>query len=202
MNRLLLHSALVLAAGLMASSCGHNESAPDSGACVIENIMTRTSVRQFTDEAVGADTVETLLRAGMAAPTAKNLQPWAFAVISGRSVLDSLQAVSPYARLETAPLAIVVCGDMNKAADGGAGEFWVQDCSAATENILLAAHALGLGAVWCGGYPDSARVEGIRRVLGLPANLVPLNIISLGHPAVNPEPKDKWKPENVLYIRR
>jgi len=98
-------------------------------------------------------------------------------------------------------LAIAVCGDMEKALEGPAQAFWVQDCSAATENILLAAHALGLGAVWTGCYPMMERMTNVSQVLNLPANLVPLSVIVMGYPNEQPEPKDKWKPENVTYNR-
>lgn len=112
---------------------------------VIENILTRTSVRQYLDKAVPDDIIETLLRAGMAAPTAVNKQPWHFVVVTDRQVLDGLAQANPNARMAArAPLAIVVCGDMNKALKGDAREFWVQDASAATENILLAAHGVGI----------------------------------------------------------
>ena len=97
------------------------------------------------------------------------------------------------------PLAIVVCGDMNKALEGPAQAFWVQDCSAATENILLAAHALGLGAVWTGCYPMEERMANVSRVLNLPETVIPLCVIVMGYPSEQPEPKDKWKPENVTY---
>lgn len=166
---------------------------------VIDNIMTRTSVRQFTGQPIAKDTLEAIVKAGMAAPSAVNKQPWAFVVVTDRAILDSLMAVHPYSNLKTATAAIVVCGDMDKTLDGASREYWVQDCSAATENILLAAHAYGLGAVWCGVYPNPERIPGVSKVLGLPTTVIPLNIITMGHPAVNPHPKDKWNPENVHY---
>ncbi|MBD5233670.1 MAG: nitroreductase family protein [Bacteroidales bacterium] len=185
---------------MLLTSCGGKETCNatcDNTQAVIDNIMTRTSIRQFTDQPIGADTLETILKAGMAAPTAVNKQPWAFVTITERAQLDTLNAYHPYARLATATTAIVVCGDMNLALEGPAQEYWIQDCSAASENILLATHAFGLGAVWCGVYPDSARVADVSRVLGLPSTIIPLNIITMGHPDVTPEPKDKWMPEKV-----
>ena len=126
-------------------------SSADGKNAIIENIMTRTSVRSYTDEIIGSDTIETLLRAGMAAPSAVNKQPWHFVAITDRTKLDSIAVANPNAGMvKQAPLAIVVCGDLNKALEGPARAFWIQDCSAATENILLAAHGLGLGAVWTG----------------------------------------------------
>ena len=166
---------------------------------VLENIMTRTSIRQFTDQQIGKDTLENIVKAGMAAPSAINAQPWAFVIVTEKATLDSLNAVHPYANLKTATAAIIVCGNMEKAMDGEGREYWVQDCSAATENILLAAHAYGLGAVWCGVYPIQERVNAVKEVLGLPGHIVPLNIVTMGYPAINPEPKDKFKPENIHY---
>ena len=98
-----------------------------------------------------------------------------------------------------APLAIVVCGDMQKTLTGIGQGFWVQDCSAATENILLTANALGLGAVWTGLYPNEERAKAVRDVVKAPEHIVPLCVIVIGHPADTPTPKDKWKPENVSY---
>lgn len=166
----------------------------------LETIMTRTSIRSFTDKAVSADTIELLLRAGMAAPTAVNLQPWHFVAVNDRAKLDELGGNGRQSKmLQEATLAIVVCGNMEKALEGPGQAFWIQDCSAATENILLAAHALGLGAVWTGCYPIEERVAMVSQVLGLPEHIVPLCVIVMGYPNENPEPKDKWKPENVSY---
>lgn len=189
-------------AGLLSlAACSNNEPAPATdGNATVENIMTRTSIRAYTDQTVSADTIETLLRAGMAAPTAVNKQPWHFVVVNKKERLAELASTNPYAKmLETAPLAIVVCGDMSKVLDGDGRGFWVQDCSAATENILLAAHALGLGAVWTGLYPDMKRVDAVSEVLKLTDNLIPLCTIVIGYPAEQPQPKDKWNPGNVSY---
>lgn len=187
-----------------STSDGAAQAASDSNAA-LECILTRTSVRQYApDRTISRDTVETLLRAAMSAPTAVNKQPWAFVAIDDRAELDSLTSVLPYARmLSQAPLAIVVCGDLSKAiesenADGG---FWIQDVSAATENLLLAAHALGLGAVWTGVYPDSERVNGVREHLGMPDNIIPLAVVPIGYPTGPQTPKDKWKPENIHFNR-
>ena len=166
----------------------------------LENIATRVSVRSYLDKPVDAATIEQLLRAGMAAPTAVNKQPWHFVVVTDKEQLAALSKANPYAgMLNQAPLAIVVCGDMKKALPGKSREFWVQDCSAATENILLAANGLGLGAVWTGAYPSEDRVKDISAVLSLPEHIVPLNIIVIGYPDKENAPKDKWKPENVSY---
>lgn len=196
--------SLIVAAFMTGCNCNN----PDSNTSVdnevkdnaIETIMTRTSIRSFTDRAVSADTVETLLRAGMAAPTAVNLQPWHFVVVNDRAKIDELGGNGRQSQMwHESPLVIVVCGNMEKAMEGVGQAFWVQDCSAATENILLAAHALGLGAVWTGCYPIEDRVANISQVLGLPEHIVPLCAIVMGYPNESPQPKDKWKPENVSY---
>ncbi len=193
------------AALFAASSCTTTPSetdaltSTDAAQTVIGNIMTRTSVRQYTDRPISADTLETLLKAGMAAPTAVNKQPWAFVVTTGRDALDSLATLQP--RLKTAAAAITVCGDMARAIEGEGRDFWVQDCSAATENILLAAHALGLGAVWTGVYPIAERVDNVSHALALPDSVVPMCIIAVGYPVADQEPKDKWDPSKVHYQR-
>lgn len=193
------------AALLAASSCTTTPSetdaltSTDAAQTVIGNIMTRTSVRQYTDRPISADTLETLLKAGMAAPTAVNKQPWAFVVTTGRDALDSLATLQPC--LKTAAAAITVCGDMTRAIEGEGRDFWVQDCSAATENILLAAHALGLGAVWTGVYPIAERVDDVSRALALPDSVVPMCIIAVGYPVGDQESKDKWDPSKVHYQR-
>lgn len=193
----------LLSASIMAGcNCNNDQqtNTSDNMNNAIETIMTRTSIRSFTDKAVSADTVEMLLRAGMAAPTAVNLQPWHFVVVNERAKLDELGGSGRQSKmLQESTLAIVVCGDMNKALEGPGQAFWIQDCSAATENILLAAHALGLGAVWTGCYPIEERVATVSQVLSLPENLVPLCVIVMGYPNEQPAPKDKWKPENVSY---
>ena len=196
---------VMLAAGVM-SSCGETKSQEEGGSAskgcaeaVIENIMTRTSIRQFTNQPVSKDTLDMIVKAGMAAPSAVNAQPWAFVVVTDKEVLDSLNVKHSHANLKTATAAIIVCGNLEKAMEGPGQEYWVQDCSAASENILLAAHALGLGAVWCGVYPIEDRVKDISQVLGLPEKIIPLNIITMGYPAENPEPKDKFKADAIHY---
>lgn len=165
---------------------------------VLANIMTRSSVRSYTDEAVSEADEEALLRAASAAPTAMDKRPWHFVTIKDRKLLDTLAEEFQTAKmLKEAPLAIVVCGDMNKTIEGDGRDYWVQDCSAATENLLLAAHALDLGAVWCGVYPLAERVQTMQKTLSLPENLVPLNIVAIGHPSGEPKVKDKWNPDAV-----
>lgn len=203
MKKILLFAMATCMLGSLAA-CDNKEqaeqtSATDATAAVIENIMTRTSIRQFTDQPVSKDTLDLIVKAGMAAPSAMNAQPWAFVVVTDKAVLDSLNSVHPYANLKTATAAVIVCGDLNKTIEGAGREYWVQDCSAATENILLAAHAYGLGAVWCGVYPIEERMKPVKEVLDMPENILPLNIITMGYPAESPAPKDKFKPENIHY---
>ena len=180
-----------------SSSCSAN-TPTDSTSIVLNNISTRVSVRRFTNQPVSKEMLETIVRAGMAAPSAHNKQPWEFVIVTERDMLDSLKRYHPYANLETAPAAIVVCGNLNNAVPDYE-DFWIQDCSAASQNILLAAHALGLGAVWCCVLPDMERVPQVARVLGLPQKVIPLNIITMGYPSSLPQPKDKWKPEKIHY---
>ena len=169
-------------------------------AAAIENIMTRTSVRSYTDQPVSEETLDTLLRAGMAAPTAVNKQPWEFVVVNEQAVKDSLvNHLKNGHMIAKAPVSIVVCGNLQKALENEAAAYWVQDCSAATENILLAANAVGLGAVWCGVYPIQERVVDVRTVLNLPDHLIPLNVIAIGYPDKPHAPKDKWNPDNVHF---
>ena len=183
--------ALAITAGVSAQQKSEAQAA-------INNIMTRTSIRQYTDETVSKADIETMLRAGMAAPTAVNRQPWHFVAVTDKAKLAEL-AGRRGGMIKQAGVAIVVCGNMDKAMQGPGQAFWVQDCSAATENILLAANAIGLGAVWTGCYPMDDRVAEVSKTLKLPEAIVPLCVIAIGHPAEQPAPKDKWKPENVSY---
>ena len=194
---------VLIMAGTMMTSCGESKEncaqTANATEAVIENIMTRTSIRQFTSQPIPKDTLVDIVKAGMAAPSAVNVQPWSFIIINEPEVLKKLEEVHPYSNLKTATAAIVVCGLKDKAENPDVRPYWVQDCSAATENILLAAHAYGIGAVWCGVYPSEERVNAVKQVLEIPENVVPLNIITMGFPAQNPEPKDKFNPDNIHY---
>ncbi len=172
----------------------------DTADAVYDNIMTRTSVRSYQEKPVEDEKIDKLLHAGMAAPSAVNIQPWHFVVVRDKATLEKIAEVTPNAGMaKDAPLAIVVCGDMSNEKEGLVREFWSQDVSAATENILLAAHGMGLGAVWTGTYPDPKRCEAISKLLDLPKHLIPFNTIVIGYPKGETTPKDKWKPENVSY---
>ena len=172
---------------------------------VLEVIANRKSVRNYTDEPVSEADIETLLRAAMAAPSAKNRQPWEFIVVTDRATLDAMAGRLKHARmLSQAPLAIVVCAEtMLELSDGERVEnmFWEHDASAATENILLAAEALGLGAVWTAAA-DPERSGIVCDALGITGTVKPLCVIPIGHPANSDEkPKDKWKPEKIHWNR-
>ena len=190
---------LLLISFLLFSSVaiGQNNAKSD---LVMENILNRKSVRKYTKEEVKKEQLEMLVRAGMAAPSARNSQPWLFFVIDDRTILDNLAKQLPNAKmLLSAKAAIVVCGNLQKALEGDGREFWVQDCSAATQNILLAAESMGLGAVWTGAYPRKETVNIIKVELGLPEHIVPLNVIPIGWQTGEEKPKQKYTEENVRW---
>lgn len=197
---LALAAALVYVTAMLVLQKTAEPKAADPSEAVYNNILTRTSVRKYQDKKIDDATIEKLLRAGMAAPTAGNRQPWHFVVCTDKEVLADLAAANSNAGMVArAPLAIAVCGDKDKTFDGEGAEMWVQDCSAATENILLAAHGLGLGAVWTGVYPVKDRVNKISKALELPETIVPLGVIAIGHPAEMPAVKQKFSEDNVSY---
>ncbi len=159
----------------------------------VQTIFARRSIRKYTAEPVDEGIVKTLLQAAMAAPSSANRKPWHFVVTADRKTLDSLAESHPYGKmLFEAPLCISVCGD--PAISEGA---WVQDCSAATENLLLAVATLGLGAVWLGVHPKEERLAFTRRILGIPETIVPLNLISIGHQAEEKAPRTQYDEARV-----
>ena len=163
----------------------------------MKTILERRSIRKYTNESVSEDDIKDLLRAAMAAPSAHNKQPWEFIVVKDRQLLAEITKFHPYSKmLNEAPVAIIVCGDQEKEESAG---YWVQDCSAATENILIAAQSKGLGAVWLGVYPKEDRVENIRRVFDIPEHIVPLNVIAVGHPAEKKEPSDRYDENRIRF---
>ena len=172
-----------------------------SAGAVMQNIMTRTSVRKFKQQPVEDAKIEALLRAGMAAPTSGNLQPWHFVVLKDKKDIEQYAASNKYhgEDIKKTPLFIFVCADTTRMAEGQGRELWVQDLSAVSENILLAAHALGLGACWTTVYPIQKKVQGISRTLKLPGNLIPLNGIIIGYPDEAENPKDKWDKKKITW---
>jgi nitroreductase len=158
-------------------------------------ILSRRSIRKYTRSDVDDSQIELLLRAAMSAPSAGNEQPWHFIVIRNRGILDRIPSIHPFSlMLREAPAAILVCGDL--ACEKYKG-YWVQDCSAAVENILLAANGLGLGAVWLGVYPVENRAEAFRELLGIPATVVPLALVPVGFPAEEKPPADRYDPSRI-----
>ncbi|HEY73983.1 MAG: nitroreductase family protein [Chloroflexi bacterium] len=159
---------------------------------MIQTIFARRSIRKYTSEPISEENVQTLLEAAMAAPSGSNIKPWHFIVVSDREMLDALADVHPHGKmLYDAALCVAVCGVPEES------RYWVQDCSAATENLLLAVAALGLGAVWLGVHPKEERVAPVRRVLGIPENIVPLNLLSIGHPAEEKEARTQYDEARV-----
>jgi nitroreductase len=166
----------------------------------LEAIFTRRSIREYTTQAVPEELVKKILSAAMQAPSAGNQQPWHFIVVTERNQMNSLADALPFGKmLHTAPLAIAVCADFEAARYP---DYWVQDCSAATQNLLLAAHALGLGAVWLGVYPLEERVAGVKQILALPVPVIPLCIVPLGYPASPLPPAERRYTETRLHYNQ
>ena len=202
-----LNKMLVAALAAMSFTTAQAQSSPaqanaaQTNEAAIQNIMTRTSVRKFKQQPVEDAKIETLLRAGMAAPTANDMQPWHFVVLKDQKSINQYAASNKFHAddIKKTPLFIFVCADTTRMSEGQGKELWVQDCSAVSENILLAAHALGLGACWTTIYPIQKKVAGISRTLKLPANLIPLNGIIIGYPDEPEEPKNKWDEKKITY---
>lgn len=165
----------------------------------LSKLYSRKSVRLFLDKEVEQDKIDNLLKAAMAAPSARNQQTWGFIVVKDRELLIKLSEAMPYAKMAaTAALAIVVCGDLSKCGEGYRQEYWKFDCSAATQNILLAAHFMNLGAVWTAVYPNPDRLEKAISILKIPKGIIPLNIIPVGYPVeYNTEENIHFNGDNV-----
>lgn len=169
--------------------------AADPAMGVLEAIKTRRSVRAYTGEPVDDAVLHEILACGMQAPSACNEQPWQFVVVRDKGLLAKVGEINPYATFATdAAFAILVCGDLRLDKCGG---YWVQDCSNAAMNMLLAAHSLGLGAVWTGIYPLEERVNGFRKLFGAPGEVTPMALLIMGRPADRPRPEDRFKAERV-----
>ena len=161
----------------------------------LEAIHTRRSIRRYEKKPVPEELVQRVLAAAMMAPSARNAQPWQFVVIDEAELLAQIPEICPNApMIAAAPLAILVCGDLDLEKSAG---YWVIDCAAAVENMLLAAHALGLAACWAGVYPREPRVEGLRRLLGVPQRVIPHSLVVLGYPAERPESEDRYRTDRV-----
>jgi nitroreductase len=158
----------------------------------VPDILARRSIRKFTDQSVTEAQIDTLLRAAMAAPSARNDKPWHFVYVTRRENLDRLVVHQHSKMMRQATLGICVCADTTISPD-----YWVQDCAAATQNILLAAAGMGLGGVWLGIHPKTDREQAVREALGLPEHVTPLNLIALGYPAEEKEARTQYNPDRV-----
>lgn len=165
---------------------------------IIDILLSRRSIRQFTPEPVDCETLILLLKAAMAAPTACNSQPWEFIIVTEQERLDLIRSKIPFARYN-APAAIVVCGSPGIANNSAAREHWVQDCSAATENILIASAGMGLGAVWIGVYPYPSKIKPLAEALDIPEHVIPLSMVLVGHPAERKEPRTQYDEHKVHW---
>ena len=194
-NTFYLLLVVVLAIVILKTSCMGDQKQDETtlkSKAVLENIAERKSVRKYLNKSVEEDKIDAMVKAGMAAPSGMDRRPWEFVVVTDREALDSMAAKLPYAKILTnAPLAIVVCGDTTRSS------YWYLDCSAATQNVLLAAEALGLGAVWTAAYPYEDRIDVVRQNTGLPENIVPLCVIPIGYPDGPQKAKDKFDPQRV-----
>ncbi len=165
----------------------------------LDAIHSRRSIRKYLDQPVSENLIEKLLAAAMQAPSARNQQPWRFVVIDDRATLTAIPGFMPNAAMAAkAPLAILVCGDLDLEKSEG---YWVVDCSAAVENMLLAAHALGLGACWCGVYPRENRMKGLGELIGLPEKVVAHSLVVIGHPAEKVGAENRYRAERICRNR-
>ena len=162
-------------------------------------LLKRRSIRKFTDQKISDEIINELLHAGMSGPSACNRQPWEFYVIKNEEMLVKIRRTSRFTNME-APLAIIICGNLDKALPDSMKEYWIHDCSAATENILLRATDLGLGAVWCGIYPQERAADRVKEFLNLGDNLVPLSQIWIGYPDEQRTPRDWYNPDCIHVI--
>lgn len=163
----------------------------------LQAILTRRSIRKFTNKKIDEEKVTKLLEAAMYAPSARNTQPWHFVVINNRKLLDQIPQLHPYAEMcYEATLAILVCGDLNLEKMEG---YIAINCAAATQNILLAAHDLGLGAVWLGVYPRRERMEALSKFFNIPQHIIPISLVAIGYPAESIKKPERFKPERIHY---
>jgi nitroreductase len=165
---------------------------------ILETIYARRSIRKYQEKLVEEEKMDTLLKAAMAAPSAMNIKPWEFVVVTEVDILEELRSALMFGKFN-APAAITVCGNTSFFKHPMASRFWVQDCCAATENILLAAVDLGLGTVWCGVHPIHNYTKRISRILKLPSHVKPLNVIYVGYPAQEKPSRTQYNPDRVHW---
>jgi nitroreductase len=164
----------------------------------IDTIYKRRSIRKYTDAPVEQDKIMTVLKAAMASPTAANCQPWEFIVVTEESKLAKVREKCIFARYN-APAAIVVCGNMKLAMKGPDHDLWIQDCSAAIENILIAATCLELGSVWIGVYPLESRTRIIRKIFQIPEHVTPLSLVYVGYPAEEKPARTRYNEKRIYW---
>ncbi len=162
-------------------------------------LLKRRSVRKFKEDKVPQDIIDELLVAAMSGPSACNRRPWKFFVVSNKEKLVALKESSRFTKMD-APLAIIVCGDLTRRLPREMVTYWIQDCSAASENILLRVTDLGLGAVWCGLHPQKKAEEKVTEILGLSEELVPLSMILIGYPDEEPEARVQYEEDRIVYV--
>ena len=165
-----------------------------------EVLLKRRSIRKFTEEEVSEENIKELLHAAMSGPSACNKRPWDFYVVTNQEILKELQNTTRNSNIK-AKLAIIVCGNLSRALPQQLADFWIQDCSAATENILLRATDLGLGALWCGIHPQKRAVSKLAKLLELGPKLIPMNIIYIGHSDEEQEARDQYEEKRIHYIQ-
>lgn len=189
-----LYIMVVMVAVISCSPSKERKEGTGTGNPVLDNIFARKSVRTYLDKGVEKEKIDLMLRAGMSGPSGKDTRPWEFIVVSDRAILDSMAAALPYAKMLTqARNAIIVCGDSTRSF------YWYLDCSAAAQNILLAAESMGLGAVWTAAYPYEDRMQIVRKYTALPENILPLCVIPFGYPATKEQPKQKYDEKKIHY---
>lgn len=164
-----------------------------------EALLKRRSIRKFKEDKVSDEMINELMHAAMSGPSACNKRPWKFYVIRNEEKIEELRGASRFSKM-VAPLAIVVCGDLSRRLPKALASYWIQDCSAATENILLRVTDLGLGAVWCGLHPQTTAEEKVREILGMNEDLVPLALLWIGHPDEEQLARDQYEEDRVCYI--
>jgi len=163
----------------------------------MEAIFKRKSVRKFLDRAITDDQIKQIVKAAMAAPSAGGAQHWHFVVLRDKDLKSTIAKRYPnIAPLESAPVGVLICADTSLEVYPG---FWMLDCAAATQNILLMATELGLGGVWCAVYPDEEKMKGIKELLKLPESVQPFSIVPVGYPAEKIEPEDRFSEERIHY---
>jgi nitroreductase len=166
---------------------------------VVEAIMTRRSIRKYTGQPISEMELTTIIKAGCSAPSAMNHQPWHFVVVREKSNLASVVKIHHYAQMVTqAGCCVIVCGDKEKQSATG---FLIEDCSAAIQNMLLTAHGLGLGAVWCGLYPNTSLTKPMANLLHIPETVILVGLVAIGHKDEDKGPEDRYDPSKVHHER-